>query len=179
MYRLDHDVAINGRPTLLEGSRWVERWENASTGERYLTDPVLFDKTSLGDADFAIALEANGYINEKRAITQFRGMQTGRVWSLKNADDIAALSKDGFFTAGRSWELIYLGPTGLDKRTLRFTIVDRQGGASAESKGQIEYVHNLDEGNELAIRGTVLRIDEVAANGSIKTTVVKEGPSDY
>lgn len=175
LYEFRRSVKVEGIPILKAGSLWIARYENTRNGNYYLMDPMKSDETSLGDADFAIAIRTDGTINPTAAVVQFRGMKAGRSWPLENPEDADAIRYIGYWPSDRSWAIFYIGPDAVNPNTLRFSIADFQGvGSDSESKGQLLYVHNLALGNEFVIRGIRIKVINLSKDGVINYVILDE-----
>jgi len=169
IYTLTRSVRINGQPDLKAGTQWDARFKSSKNDDLYLQN-----SDALADGDYGVTLR-NGLIVSDAAIYQFRGAHRGRKFSLVDPNDADAFRLDGWTTTFSFWELDYVGPDKAVPSNLRFTIVDKLSGSTHESKGQVEYTHDMATGPEFVVRGVRIRIDKVSADGLVDYTIVSEG----
>lgn len=147
IYIANKAIAIDGRPSIVAGSLWVAKYRNTETGEKYLVN----DSYHHG---LAVILKEERIIPE-RAIAQFSGMKKHRTWPLQSRSDSKAMILHEYLPSQNWWRLQYIGLDKNDKNILRFTIETR---FQSEIIGQIEYTHNLSNGDEFVIKGVRFKV---------------------
>lgn len=155
-YRAQKEIQISGLPAIPAQSIWVARFNNAKTGETYLVNDNYHLQLAL--------VMRNGTINPARAVAQFAGMKKSRTWPLSSPSDSTALKPDGYSFNSPSWKLQYLGLDKENNKVLRFSIADISG---SETIGQVEYNHNLANGNSFVIKGVKFEVLEKGNDGTL------------
>jgi len=117
----------------------------------------------------------NGFIDADSAVVQYLGPKNYRSWGLVDTSDANALRSSGYYFTRPSWRLTYIGVDGSDGVVVRMSIEEFDRGTLSERLGQVEYRHDMRNGNEFVVRGARVRIDEIAGDGLL-TFVVLEFP---
>src|SRR5690606_37993829 len=94
-------------------------------------------------------------LNTQKTMVQFAGMKTHRTWPLINREDTSNLSYEGRIAVYPSWKLQYLGTDKADRDVLRFSVATM---SQSETIGQIEYTHNLAQGEVFILKGTKFEV---------------------
>lgn len=157
IYIANKFIAIDGLPSIATGSLWTAKYKNTKTGEKYLVNESYHNQ-------LAVILK-NEKIAPSRAIAQFDGIKKHRTWQLQSSSDSNSITLNGYLPNLNWWLLQYIGLDKNDRNILRFTIETR---FKSEVLGQIEYNHNLRNGNEFVIKGVQFRVIQ-AQNDSTLT----------
>lgn len=160
-YKAQSEIAIDGWKTIPKSSVWVAKYRNTDTNEKYLVNDDYHP-------DLALALK-DEKISPSRAIVQFGGVKTHRVWPLVHPLDSESMVFDGYLPNHRWWSLQYIGLDKNDKNVLRFTVDTR---FQSEIVGTIEYTHSLSNGNEFVVKGVRIKILEASNDSTITYQVL-------
>lgn len=147
IYIANKSVAIDGLPSITAGSLWTAKYKNTETGAKYLVNDNYH-------IQLAVILK-NETIDPSYAIAQFSGMKKHRTWALQSKEDSNSIIFSEYLPSQNWWRLQYLGLDKNDKNVLRFTIETR---FQREIIGQIEYTHNLSNGDEFVIKGVRFKV---------------------
>jgi len=165
MYEAERDIPIDGYRTIPAGSFWKAQFRNTKSGSIYLVNQSYHPQV-------AVVLE-NGHIDADSAVVQYLGPKNYRSWGLVNASDTDAIRFWGYYFTRPSWRLTYIGVDGSDGRVVRMSIEEFERGTIRERYGQVEYRHDMRNGNEFVVRGARIRIDEIAGDGLLTFTVLE------
>ncbi|WP_312929552.1 hypothetical protein [Stutzerimonas nitrititolerans] len=156
IYKVRRDIPIAGRATVPANSIWEAKYNNTETGEQYLTSSEYHPQLAL--------VTKEHQLNTQKTMVQFAGMKTHRTWSLENKEDTSNLAYEGRIAVYPSWKLQYLGTDKADKDVLRFSVATM---SRSETIGQIEYTHNLAQGEVFVIKGTKFEVLENYPDGRL------------
>jgi len=156
IYIARRDIPIAGRATVPANSIWEAQYNNTETGEQYLTNSEYHPQLALVTKDHKL--------NAQKTMVQFAGMKTHRTWPLRNKEDTSNFSYQGRIAAHPSWKLQYLGTDKADRDVLRFSVATM---SQSETIGQIEYTHNLAQGDVFIIKGTKFEVLENYPDGRL------------
>jgi hypothetical protein len=165
VYRAERDIEIVGYRTIPNSSLWEAKYQNVETGDFYLVRDQYHPLV-------ALVLKNNGAIDPAYAVVQYRGAKRQRSWRLASRMDVQAMRFDHYRFSGHAWRLQYIGPDGSSSSVIRLSIAEYGRGDFSERVGQIEYRHDIANGNEFVVRGLRVRIDDVAADGLITFTIL-------
>ncbi len=167
MYEAVRDISIDGYRTIPAGSLWEARFRNTESGSIYLVNESYHVQVAVVVKD--------GFIDPDSAVVQYLGPKNYRSWGLVDTSDANALRSSGYYFTRPSWRLTYIGVDGSDGVVVRMSIEEFDRGTLRERLGQVEYRHDMRNGNEFVVRGARVRIDEIAGDGLL-TFVVLEFP---
>ena len=156
IYVAKRDIPITGRTTVPADSIWEATYTNTETGEDYLTSSAYHPQLAL--------VTRNHKLNTEKTMVQFAGMKTHRTWTLQNKEDSSNLFYSGRRAIYPSWVLQYLGTDSTNMDVLRFSLATMN---NSETIGQIEYTHNLAQGNLFIIKGTKFEVLENHPDGRL------------
>ncbi|QJD59222.1 hypothetical protein HG264_10050 [Pseudomonas sp. gcc21] len=162
VYIANKSIAIDGLPSIMAGSLWVAKHRNAETGEKYLISESYHNQ-------LAVILK-NETIAPSRAIAQFGGMKKYRIWPLQSNSDSKAITFKEYLPSQNWWRLQYIGLDKDDKNILRFTIETR---IQSEIVGQIEYTHNLKNGDEFVVKGVRFKVLQARNDSTLTYQVLQ------
>jgi hypothetical protein len=162
IYTTKKSIAIDGLPSITAGSLWVAKYINTETGEKYLVNDSYHNQ-------LAVVLK-NETIAPSRAIAQFSGMKKHRTWPLQSNSDSNSIIFNEYLPSQNWWHLQYIGLDKSDKNILRFTIETR---FQSEIIGQIEYTHNLSNGDEFVIKGVRFKVLQARNDSTLTYQVLQ------
>jgi hypothetical protein len=170
VYASNRELKLNGLKTVPAGTIWEGYYWYPEKNAIFLISKKLHPQ-------IAVLASFDGTILSKdEAAYQIMGLKTYRRWSLDdNSDNLKYFSKALYI--GTGFKLFYLGRKG---STLRFSVAKyvtpkiKKYASSDEKLGEIEYTHNLDDGNLFTIRGIKIQIDNVEPDGTLHYTVISE-----
>ncbi len=165
VYEAGRAIAIDGYRTIRPGSIWEARYRNIDTGSLYLVSDSYHRQV-------AVVLDGS-LIDVDAAVVQYLGPKNYRSWGLVDASDANQMRFAGYSVTRPSWQAIYLGTDGTDASVVRMSVEEINHGTFSEQLGQIEYRHDMKNGNEFVIRGARVRIDELAGDGLLTFTVME------
>jgi hypothetical protein len=165
MYEAEREIRIDGYRTIAPGSLWEARFRNTKSRSIYLVNNSYHRQV-------AVVLK-DGYIDADSAVVQYLGAKSYRSWALVDPSDARAMRQWGYQFTRPTWRLRYIGVDSSDGQVVRMSIEEWERGTIDERMGQVEYRHDMQNGNEFVIRGTRVRIDELAGDGLLTFTVLE------